>query len=198
MIPKKNLLSRLKKSPHIRIAYTAMIASILLVASLAVMNPLNAAATDDKRTCHATGTFTSGVVPDIATQTVGDLIIRTRVSANTYTGGFEGRTITLRATTSDTTAKMVYDSGLTTVIGSLCGSPQGKLTGIFTFTQDQTACPCPPGIQTLEGIFIVQDGSGQGGFEGVCGGGTFKAATGQPATYDWTLHFGKSCRSNDG
>ena len=197
MIPKKNLLNRLKKTPHIRIALVVAVASVLLLATMGTqISPVSA-----KSEIHATGTYlTTGLLPDEHQRTSGDLTIFLRLLHSKYVGDLQGDAVAEALIVQDNVVEKVgFPRSDGTFRGTLNG---GSEKGTFAYTThwvaDRTACPCPPGLNPIDGNFVIIEGTGTGAFEGICGGGTFNIpAGGLPATYDYTFRFGKDCKANN-
>jgi len=204
----KNLLDRLKEIPHVRMLSIIAIASILLVASIAAIRP--STATGGGAEIRATGTIdTIALLPFIAERTSGDYKVRWPAFVSNYHGTLEARAVQLNMQdlTEDSTNAVSFTTAITNVKGTLAGSEPGSFSAIFASKADRSDCNppknpgCPPGIARFEGRLVVIEGTGLGGFEGICGGGTFKgegnSAIGFVSTYDFTFRFGKDCKANN-
>ena len=160
------------------------------------MNPMNAAGTGGAE-IRATGTFTSAFSPNIASHTQGNLLLFSRYAVSTYAGSLQGTTSSLQMfTQDDVTEKKTFARTDGVFWGTLDGK-KGTFAFGFHFVVDRSACPCPPGANTFEGMFVVIEGTGTGELEGICGSGTFNGRTGQPTVYDYTFRFGKDCKANN-
>ena len=174
-----------------------MIASILLVASLAVTNPLNAASAGGGE-IKATGTITTTFLPFFVTQekVPGGERVRTRNVIATFSGDLVGDTFYLSSVRDDPSAptpRESYTSYVATFIGTLKGSEPGSFASVAHIRTVINA----DGSFTFKGTTSITHGSGMRGMEGICGGGTFEGGTGQPTTYDYTFRFGKDCKANN-
>jgi len=146
----------------------------------------------------AVGTLTTTFAnPDIAQRTQGNLVIFSRYAVTTYTGSLEGTTVTLQTTVrDDVVEKKAFQTNTGHFWGRLDGLEPGSFSFIVHNVVDRSLCPCPPGLFAQEVKFVVVGGTGSGGLEGICGGGTAK--TGVVGTdYDYTFRFGKDCKANN-
>ena len=173
------------------------VALILPAAGLVtIAQPRAASARGETR---AVGTLTTTFAnPDIAQRTQGNLVILSRYSLSTYVGSLQGTTVALQTVVRD---DVVEKKAFQTNTGHFWGTLEGFEPGSFSFivhnVVDRSGCPCPPGLAPFEAKFVVVEGTGSGGLEGICGGGTLKTA-GTPSTdYDYTFRFGKDCKAND-
>jgi len=179
--------------------YRALAISIALASSAAglmtIAQPRRAGAGAETR---AVGTLTTVFPsPDIAQRTQGDLAILSRYAVNTYTGSLQGTAVALQTVVRD---DAVEHKAFHTNTGIFWGTLEGFEPGSFSFVVhnvvDRSGCPCPPGLTPFEGKFVVVEGTGKGGLEGICGGGIVK--TGAAGTdYDYTFRFGKDCKADD-
>ena len=178
-------------------AFAISVASILLTGSLVTIGQPRAAGAGAE--IRAIGTLTTTFPsPDIAQRTQGNLVIFSRYAVTTYTGSLEGTTVTLQTTVrDDVVEKKAFQTNTGHFWGRLDGLEPGSFSFIVHNVVDRSLCPCPPGLLAQEVKFVVVEGTGSGGLEGICGGGTLKTA-GTPSTdYDYTFRFGKDCKAND-
>ena len=85
--------------------------------------------------------------------------------------------------------------GFQTNPGTFWGTLAGSGPGSFSFIAHLVANRALPGAP-IDGRFVVVEGTGIGGLEGICGGGIF--TTGSAGTdYDYTFRFGRDCKAND-
>ncbi len=207
-----------RQIPYMRIAFAAGAALILLMASLATTGQSMAAGAGAE--IRATGTFTTRFSSNIChedplkrpepscvpTQTVGDLVIFSRYNVSTYTGSLVGTTVSLSTTArDDVVGKKAFASTRGTFSGTLELEPgtlskPGSFALLSHFVTDRSDLTVP--FLPIEGRLVVVEGSGMGGLEGICGGGSFKSvlegglSTGV-TEFDFTFRFGKDCRANN-
>ncbi|MCS4537798.1 MAG: DUF3224 domain-containing protein [Thaumarchaeota archaeon] len=184
--------------PYGRNAFIIGIGVILLMASLAAMNSLNVAAASGGE-IRATGTESTVIVsPDIAQRTQGDLDIRSRYAVSTYTGSLVGTAVSVQnIARDDVVEKKAFQTNTASFWGTFNGK-SGSFAYIIHIVTDRSACPCPPGLIPFEYRLVVVEGTGTGGFEGICGGGTGTRPSGiGPSSYDFTFRFGKDCKANN-
>ena len=153
----------------------------------------------------ATGTLTTTFVRDtlgnpeiVPERTEGGLGVLSRYSLSTYvSGSLRGKTLALQTVVrDDAVEKKAFQTNIGQFWGTLAGF-EGSFSFIVHNVVDRSACPCPPGATPFEGKFVVVEGTGSGGLEGICGGGTLKTVVGVGTEYDYTFRFGKDCRAND-
>lgn len=146
----------------------------------------------------AVGTLTTTLLnPDIAQRTQGNLVVLSRYALSTYGGSLQGKTLTLQTVVREDPV------GFQTNTGQFWGTLEGFEPGSFSFivhnVVDRSGCPCPPGFAPFDAKFVVVKGTGSGGLEGICGGGTLKTdgTPGAATEYNYTFRFGKDCKAND-
>ena len=181
--------------PRVSVAIVTGVALILLLAMLA---PTFASARADDKGIHATGTISTAVAYVAGTSVVSGNTVLTRGTVSTFSGSLSGTGTSLQQRIATALSSESVQYGEFT--GTLAGSAKGTYASIDTITGDTSGCPCPPGTITFSGTTVIVAGSGMGGLEGICGGGTF-SGVGDPVhgfttTYDYTFHFGGSCNSN--
>ena len=165
------------------------------IASLVTVQPRTAGAGAEIK---AVGTLTTVLPsPDIAQRTQGNLSIISRYSVSRYTGSLQGTTVALQTVVrDDVVEKKTFQTNTGAFWGTLDGFEPGSFSFIAHLVADRSDCPCPPGSAPFEAKFVVVEGTGKGGLEGICGGGILK--TGAASTdYDYTFRFGKDCKAND-
>jgi hypothetical protein len=179
--------------------YKVLVVSVALILPTACLveigQPKAADAGEQRR---AIGTLTTMFPsPDIAQRTQGDLFILSRYAVNTYLGSLEGTTVALQTVVrDDVVEKKAFHTNTGIFWGTLDGFEPGSFSFIVHNVVDRSGCPCPPGLTPFEGKFVVVEGTGSGGLEGICGSGIVK--TGIAGTeYDYTFQFGKHCKTND-
>ena len=146
----------------------------------------------------ATGFQIATASTTIAAPTLGDLSITLRYVVLAFTGSLEGTAVNQQSIVRD---DVVQKKSFVTATGTFFGTLEGSEPGSFSFIVhnviDRSACPCPPGITPSAGKFVVVEGTGSGGLEGICGGGTFVSPTALGSTYEHTYRFGKDCKANN-
>ena len=142
----------------------------------------------------AVGTLTTTLLnPDIAQRTQGNLVVLSRYALSTYGGSLQGKTLTLQTVVREDPV------GFQTNTGQFWGTLEGFEPGSFSFivhnVVDRSNLPATP----FEAKFVVVEGTGSGGLEGICGGGTLKTdgTPGAATEYAYTFRFGKDCKAND-
>lgn len=191
--------------------YVVIAASTILLASFAaVVSPSIASNDDDDDKDKTKGKVISGPssastsvpcsAPDvdcIAVRTVGNLEITTRILVTTYTGVLEGTAVSMQTITENTDADTTFATATGTFTGTVGDSEPGAFSMTVTLTSDRSAWRAGTGPITFEGKVVVIEGSGQGGLEGICGGGFFEGS-GPPfvSTSNYEFRFGDACRSN--
>jgi len=210
----RNLFVHTWKIAEMRITFPAGIALILLAAGLVAMGQSSAASNSAE--IRATGTFTTAFSsnicqpgqpipsqppPCVPSQTVGNLNILSRYAVSTFTGSLAGTSLSLHTNARD---DVVEHKAFVTTVGTFWGTLDG-LQGSFSFDShfvtDRSDLTLP--VLPIEGKLVVVEGTGMGGLEGTCGGGTFKSvlnSSGLPtgvAEYDFTFRFGKDCKANN-
>ena len=184
----------------LRIAFASIATVTVLTAGFMAIGQSRAASA--AAVIRATGGFTTVFSSNIGQQNVGDLNILSRYAVSTYTGSLEGTTVTLQTVARDDVAlHKAFQVNTGTFWGVLM--VPDRLEGSFSFivhlVGDRMNCSCPPGVVPFEGKFVVVEGTGMGGLEGICGGGSFKSTgvAGVPTDYDYTFRFGQDCRANN-
>ncbi len=208
--------------------YKAIVLSVALVLPIAGwVTTGQSSAAGDGAEIRATGTFKTVFSPAIDERSVVTPVVTTdgvttggktaailsRYNVSTFAGSLEGTSVTwstvLRTDnfpSEDALAKKAFQTNIGTFVGTLDRSEPGSFSSI-THTVVDRACrfqpvPCQPGQIPAEGKFVVVEGSGMGGLEGICGGGSFKSvldgglSTGV-TEFDFTFRFGKDCRANN-
>ena len=167
------------------------------IASLVAVQPRAAGAGAEIK---AVGTLTTVIPsPDIAQRTQGDLSIISRYSVSTYTGSLQGSTVALQTVVrDDVVEKKAFQTNTGVFWGTLDGFEKpGSFSFIVHLVADRSGCPCPPGSAPFEAKFVVVEGTGSGGLEGICGGGTLKTVVGAGTEYDYTFRLGRDCKANN-
>ena len=172
---------------------------VFSIASLVTVQPRAAGAGAEIK---AVGTLTTVIPsPNIAERTQDILFIVSRYAVNTYAGDLQGRSVALQTVVrDDVVEKKTFQTNTGTFWGTLDGFEPGSFSFISHLVADRSHCPCPPGRAPFEAKFVVVEGTGKGGLEGICGGGIIKTdAVGPTPTtdYDYTFRFGKDCKAND-
>ncbi|MFQ6095405.1 MAG: hypothetical protein ACE5NN_04615 [Candidatus Bathyarchaeia archaeon] len=147
--------------------------------------------------------FPTCAVPDyedcIAKYVIDNQRLMTRDSISVFSGTLVGNATGLQHLTQ----RLNENKSIITAIGSFWGtvgeSDVGTFSSIFTVYTDLSAFYAGEGPITWEGKIVVIEGTGMGGLEGICGGGTI---TGEYpptflTTYDLEFRFGKACNGND-
>jgi len=146
----------------------------------------------------ATGFQIATASTTIAQPTLGDLSLTLRYVVIAFTGSLEGTTVNQQSIVRD---DVVEKKSFITVTGTFFGTLNGSEPGSFSFivhnVVDRSGCPCPPAVTPSQGKFVVVEGTGSGGLEGICGSGTFASPTGLGSTYEHTYRFGKDCKANN-
>jgi len=168
------------------------VALILSTASLVTIAQPRAASAGGET--KAVGTLTTTFAnPDIAQATQGNLVILSRYSLSTYVGSLQGTTVALQTVVRD---DAVEKKAFQTNTGLFWGTFEGFEPGSFSFivhnVVDRSNLPATP----FQAKFVVVEGTGSGGLEGICGGGILKTV-GAGTEYDYTFRFGKDCKAND-
>ncbi len=203
----RSLCVQTSQIPYIRIAFVTSVALILLIAGLVTIRQSSAAGAGAE--IRATGTFTTNSSPRIAEQTnfAGLASVFLLLAVNEFTGSLEGTLVSLHTRAVDNrqtiaTAGLKKTFATTTgtfwgrlALGSDSFSDPGSFSSIVHLVIDRSNVDIVP----FEGKFVVVEGTGKGGLEGICGGGTFEnvGVTGVATTYDFTFRFGKDCKANN-
>ena len=182
-------------------ASVAGIALILLTAALLAIGQSNG--TVDRAEITANGTFKSVPSANIAQQTVGDLVILSRYSVNSFTGSLAGTSVSLQTIArDDVTEKKAFQTNTASFWGTLNGL-NGGFSTIAHVVADRSQCvlgvPCPASLIPLEGKLVIIEGTGTGELEGICGGGSLKSLVPPDSgtEYHLTVRFGKDCRASN-
>ena len=182
-------------------ASVAGIALILLTAALLAIGQSNG--TVDRAEITANGTFKSVPSANIAQQTVGDLVILSRYSVNSFTGSLVGTSVSLQTIArDDVTEKKAFQTNTASFWGTLNGLDGGFST-VAHVVADRSQCvlgvPCPASLIPLEGKLVIIEGTGTGELEGICGGGSLKSLVPPDSgtEYHLTLRFGKDCKASN-
>ncbi|MCS4539018.1 MAG: DUF3224 domain-containing protein [Thaumarchaeota archaeon] len=191
----KTPLKRLKENSSARIIFTMVIASILVVASIATLVP-TALSDDDGKKIRATGEYTCPLATTTDETVIGGLTVRTQHLVCTYTGDLDGKLACLLSPSviDDAVHHRGFVTAQCTFFGTLNGSDLGIFTQHSTYTFDRSALPA---IVFDHLRFNLVEGSGLMAFEGICGSGTAQDQPGPLFTYDYMLRFGKDCKAND-
>lgn len=182
-------------------ASVAGVALILLTAGLLAIGQSNG--TVDRAEITASGTFTSVPSANIGQQTVGDLVILSRYSVNSFTGSLAGTSVSLQTIArDDVTEKKAFQTNTASFWGTLNGL-NGGFSTVAHVVADRSQCflgiPCPASLIPLEGKLVIIEGTGTGELEGICGGGSLKSLVPPDSgtEYHLTLRFGKDCRASN-
>lgn len=186
---------RIIKTPSLNTPYTrtvviAVVASVLLLASLGLpLSRIFASDDNNGKVIRATGTQSVlAASPDIAQRTVGDLFIQDRINVVTWNGALSGKAVVHQTVAENTTSRETFITSYGTFFGTLGSSTPGSFSFINHVTSDRSITPIPAFT-----TFVAVEGTGQGGLAGICGGGTY---TNIPAsTYNFTFRFGEACNS---
>ena len=182
-------------------ASAAGITLILLTAALLAIG--QSSGTVDRAEITANGTFTSVPSANIGQQAVGDLVILSRYSVNSFTGSLAGTSVSLQTIArDDVTEHKAFQTNTASFWGKLNGL-NGTFSTIAHVVADRSQCvlgvPCLASLIPLEGKLVIIEGTGTGELEGICGGGSLKSLV-PPDTgteYHLTLRFGKDCKANN-
>ena len=168
---------------------------VFSIASLVTVQPRAAGAGAEIK---AVGTLTTIIpTPNIAERTQDILLIISRYAVNTYAGDLQGRSVALQTVVRD---DVVEKKTFQTNTGTFWGTLDGSELGSFSFISHLVADRSVPGSAPFEANFVVVEGTGRGGLEGICGGGLIKTEDvgGTVVTvYNYTFRFGKDCKAND-
>lgn len=161
------------------------------IVSLVIVQPRPAGAGAEIKAVGAlTTTFLN---PDIASRTQGDLMILSRYALSTYGGPLQGTTLALQTVVRD---DAVEKKAFQTNIGQFWGTLEGFEPGSFSFITHNVVDRSNLPATQFEAKFVVVEGTGSGGLEGICGGGTLRTV-GAGTEYNYTFRFGKDCKAND-
>jgi plastocyanin len=147
---------------------------------------------------HVTGTLIAYTAPFIAAYNLTHGRVITVVDdynivvIRNETGGSSGHgeLIGFVTTATDTGSNIRKSTMILTYSGTIGNSRPGVFSAIATVTYVGGY----PSV-VVNGRLYVIEGSGGGGLEGICGGGTFQGMLGPPFTFDDTYYFGASCAS---
>ncbi len=194
-----------------KIGYVAIVTSIIGVAGIAIVS-LSYAAPGTKGRIISGSASNEVFAPclfdqnPIMNRTVDfdgdgtdDFILRTcQIISDWYEGvvlgtatGVQQYTINLNTGSSDFTNYLTFT-------GTVGDSEPGTMTLISTGSLDVSEFP----ILSWKGTHVVLEGSGSGGLEGICGGGTYEGGRpGPPGTpaitnFECEFRFGDVCRGN--
>ncbi len=125
-------------------------------------------------------------------------IVDTRTAYSIFTGTIEGTATTVQSHTLNLKTAKAIASGYGHFIGTVGDSEPGSFARFQSATCDVPRLRGEKGNVTCEGYLRVIEGTGLGGLEGICGGGTEKT-TGSPelgftTTYDYEFRFGEACK----
>jgi len=197
----RDVLIETRKITRGSTASAAGIALILLTAALLAVGQSNG--TVDRAEITANGTFKSVPSTNIAQQTVGDLVILSRYSVNSFTGSLVGTSVSLQTIArDDVTEKKAFQTNTASFWGTLNGL-NGGFSTIAHVVADRSQCvlgvPCPASLIPLEGKLVIIEGTGTGELEGICGGGSLKSLVPPDSgtEYHLTVRFGKDCRASN-
>lgn len=199
---------------YMRIAYAAIIASILL---LAVLSPplLIAASDDDDGGNVITGSSTTfallpcftGADPeldciqdrkvDMDGDGIDDLRITTRQTIVDFLEGgvLVGRAVGVQTIWEDLHTKLATASSYSSFSGTVGDSEPGSMMLMGSLESDRSEAPA---FFSFDFTTVVVEGSGIGGLEGICGGGSGHGE-GPPfiSSSNYEFRFGNACNGNN-
>lgn len=184
--------------PSVRIAFFSTAALTLLTAGLMTIRQPSAAGAGAE--IRATGTFESVFSPSVSqvTDPLHNVTILTRYNVNTYTGSLNGKAGVHQTISRDDEQKKSFLTNVGTFWGKLEFEPgRAPDPGSFSFIVHLVADLSNPSVITTKSKFVVVEGTGMGGLEGICGGGTQVNTGVPPASYDLTFRFGSDCKANN-
>lgn len=135
---------------------------------------------------------------DLDGDLVDDYLMTTRQVLHTVTGILEGMGFGTQTITQDLNTNKAYARSLDTFTGTVGDSEPGSFSWVTTFVSDRSQAP---DLIQWEGNIVIVEGSGTGGLEGICGGGTYQgsgnAIDGFISTSNYEFRFGDACRGNN-
>lgn len=161
-----------------------LLISVILISTIiaAVGLPIVASGGEQGRTVSGPAEFEATIVDVIADSYVDtdgdgvdDLRITTRRLVLEYTGVLDGTGIALMTITQDLHTNIARASTIINYYGRVGDSEPGAMTMIVTLISDRSGP-----IYKAHGSIVAVEGTGVGGLEGICGGGTYQVE-GPPA-----------------
>lgn len=188
-------LQLLNEKKYVYIVFAASLAAVLLMASIGP-SLLASASDDDDDIINATGDFIIEEVPLSRTDTfMAPHLIINRLLRITLTEDLVGTILGHEILLSNLATSNGVGSLRETFDGVVGDSDPGTFTAIVTVLSDLSAFP----IVTFEASFVIVEGSGLAGLEGICGGGIITgvadASSTDPtvASYDLNIAYGDNC-----
>ena len=193
MIPKKNLLSRLKESTYTRAASIVGIASILLIAGLATISQPKAASADkvEVEEFFGTASVTRTTLTTTDTPLSGCVVLRTHTAAATWIGIIEGGATSVNTTIRDacvghSSSRAIYKFSSATIKPDPSDPSTWKTGGLVIKTIVQAEFP-PHGPTPFKTESQNRILCGTGDLKNIHGEGVSMAP---PIGYAVWIHFG--------
>ncbi len=131
-------------------------------------------------------------------QKFGDELMKTRNQYSIFTGTMEGTGTGVNSQLINLKTGKAFNSAYGHFVGTVGDSEPGSFARFWTWTLDIPTLRGEEGNYTWEGYHWVIEGTGMGGLEGICGGGTFEGygtpELGFTTTYDFEFRFGEACK----